>query len=178
MYKNRYSKRIEFRRRFYMMYVFLGVLCFIKGLTALYLTTFIHELGHACMVLLNKGTIAEFEMGSGKNIFRIKKFTLSWGFKGRCRYDVPKNTHPLKQIIISLGGVIFTLLTAIVLIAYTEVNIFENLLQFKLSFTEWMLITCLTDITNLRPHKFIRRGKESKTDGLQVVEYFSLLMKK
>lgn len=161
-----------------MLFAFLSILFIIKILIALYLTTFIHELGHACMILLNKGTIAEFEMGSGRTIFQIKKFTLSWGFKGRCRYDMSENTHPLRQIITSLGGVLFTLLTAIILISYTEVNIFGNFLKMNLSFTECMLITCLIDVDNLRPYKFVRRGKESKTDGLQVIEYFSLLRKK
>lgn len=94
----------------------------IISLLILNLTILIHEFGHYFFAKLCKIKIDEFSIGFGGTLIKknIKgtKYTLRYlPFGGYLKFNEDEyiKEHPIKQFMVSIGGIVFNLLAAIVL---------------------------------------------------------------
>ncbi|MFD1608491.1 site-2 protease family protein [Oceanobacillus luteolus] len=115
------------------------------------LNVFIHELGHAFFVKIYGGTIQKIEIGIGEHLFRIGKVQINKQFfiMGLCRYDIDSsNLNKFRLAFIALGGVIFNLMTILLLIAiklYTDHHHFLD--GYFFGFTGVLILSALIPVT-------------------------------
>lgn len=123
---------------------------------------FIHELGHGFFVKLFLGEIIRIGFGTGKNVFKIKKFHIGTQFKwhGYIQYNFPEKISFNKEILVILGGFLFNFITR--LIIWMVVLYYDIATLLGLSITvSFMLV-----IIKLLPLSF---SDGTVSDGKQIV---------
>lgn len=103
----------------------------------LLITIFIHELGHLVIAKLLNETIEEFSIGIGPLImcktYKGTKYSLRMlpvgGYCLRKNIDYKNKYTPIRELLLSLGGILFNFIFIILLIAYviTTLNINDTI---------------------------------------------------
>ena len=125
--------------------------------------TLIHESGHAFFLKLFGGAINEFTIGMGEAVWKKNRFIVRKAyFAGG--WVIPRNLDLLskyQKIIYFLGGVIFNLLSALVLDSITgyEFGTFRNYID------SFIFVSYLNVLINLIPFVSIN----GRSDGKQII---------
>lgn len=123
----------------------------------------IHEFGHAAFVILFGKEIEEISLGTGKEIFRIKKFVIkqsNW-WTGYCAWENINTLPTYKKLTIYLGGIIFNLFTATVIWIFGTV-------EYADWYRAFIVTSYLVAFINILPFKF--SGSNLESDGLQCIQ--------
>ncbi|MFJ8528446.1 hypothetical protein [Bacillus sp. NPDC094106] len=136
---------------------------------------FIHEIGHAFFVFITGNQITAIKIGGNKAFFAIGKLQFLTGTGGRCEFKIvdSKKRNYMMRNLISIGGVLFTLTMAIVLIGtgyFNFIHFGNGIIEGKLSFVECLVLFCFLDLKNLIPNTFIQNNVVYQTDGYKIIQ--------
>lgn len=115
------------------------------------LNVFVHELGHGFFAKLFGGKVHKIEVGIGEPLFSIGKLQVNKQFfiMGYCRFDSQLANHSkIKLSLILLGGVIFNMITILLLIAIKMNTTHHHFLDgYYFGFTGMLILSALIPMT-------------------------------
>ncbi|WP_432355588.1 site-2 protease family protein [Sporosarcina sp. A2] len=125
------------------------------------LNVFIHENGHAFFVKVFGGVVFKIEIGIGEPLFNIGFIQVNKQFFMfgicKCEYNPTDPTsinERVKLSLIALGGVIFNLITILILIAVKMYSAHHHFLDgYFFSFTGILVLSALIPVTYFTGYK-------------------------
>lgn len=142
---------------------------------SLFILIIIHEAGHAFFARLTGAIVSDFVVGRGKTIFKYGVFQLRLNLLGGgfCRITGVDNLSVRKQSLVILGGTIFNLVFALLLIfilSFTHIPFYFSI-GSDMHFLHFIILVSLLNVVEWIPANVFG---VVKTDGYQL---FSLLKK-
>lgn len=124
--------------------------------------TIVHELGHAFFVKIFGGEIFSIGFGSGKKIFKVKKFYVGSKvvLSGRVYWENEKKFHLHQSILILLGGILFNVVSASLIWFYGNI-------QYADLYRGYIIYSYFMAFVSLLPFTF---SDGVRSDGLQIIE--------
>ncbi|HHT7008643.1 TPA: site-2 protease family protein [Bacillus cereus] len=157
------------------MMSYIGLILFLvcKVFIAGKIIVLIHELGHAFFVFLTGNQVTAIQIGGKKKLFEIGKLQFLTGAGGRCYFEIDDSNERkfLMKNLISIGGVLFTSILAIVLVGTGSFDFYHlavGVIKGDITFIECVTLFCFLDLRNLIPKTFIDNQVEYQTDGYKV----------
>ncbi|PFF46072.1 hypothetical protein CN357_21735 [Bacillus cereus] len=167
------------------MMSYIGLILFLvcKVFFASKCIVLINELGHAFFVFITGNQITAIQIGGEKKLVTIGKLQFLTGAGGRCYFEITdanKRKYLMKNLI-SIGGVLFTSISAIVLVETGSFDFYHlavGMIKGDITFIDCVALFCFLDLRNLIPKTFIDNQVEYQTDGYKVIQdtksYFRL----
>ncbi|MEK4787245.1 MULTISPECIES: hypothetical protein [Bacillus] len=167
------------------MMSYIGLILFLvcKVFFASKCIVLIHELGHAFFVFITGNQITAIQIGGEKKLVTIGKLQFLTGAGGRCYFEITdaNKRKYLRKNLISIGGVLFTSISAIVLVETGSFDFYHlavGMIKGDITFIDCVALFCFLDLRNLIPKTFIDNQVEYQTDGYKVIQdtksYFRL----
>ncbi|WP_273130903.1 site-2 protease family protein [Bacillus weihaiensis] len=125
----------------------------------------IHEFGHAFFALLFKQKIDEISIGMGNVIVKIGSFKIRSAYFAFGWVKLKeRRMSKFQEFIFLMGGIIFNLITAVILDLVTE----YEFLNFRNYLDSFIFLSYITGILNIIPFTTIH----GDTDGKQILQLF------
>ena len=154
--------------------LFVGFIC--ACWFVIFLSTFVHEFGHAAAYMIKTGdTHWHIRIGCGKSILKTQRLSINLApFDGYCMIDDKIKSKP-DLIFFLLGGPLFSFLTLVILLGIRlKFGVFESEIIAPSAIVAISNLSLFSNalilILSLAPiHYFWGENKGMKSDGLKIL---------